>query len=108
MFISCDIIVNSMIDLLMQNIYQLDIKIQNFYQLNQQSINQLRDEFNETMQIMQNNFAENDLIAPNGLIVPMDLMVSNDLIDTDDLIAPNDLILNAIDESLQYGPSYSE
>ena len=45
----------------MQNIYQLNATIQINNQLNQQNVYQLRDEYNETMQIMQNYIASNDL-----------------------------------------------
>ena len=45
----------------MQNIYQLNATIQINNQLNQQNVYQLRDEYNETMQIMQTYIASNDL-----------------------------------------------
>ena len=80
-----------MIDILIQNIHQLNVTmqqnidqlrdefnqtVQNTHQLNQQHIYQLRDEFNETMQIMQTN-------------------ISN-------YIASNDFTLKAINDTLQY------
>ena len=70
MLISFDIKVNSIIDILIQNIHQLNVTMQrnidqlrdelnqtmqNTHQLYQQHIYQLRDEFNQTMQIMQTN-----------------------------------------------------
>ena len=60
--------------ILLEKINQLNMTIENIYQLNQQNIY----EFNETMQIMQQN------------------------------IASNDLTLRTINETLQFGPSYSE
>ena len=60
--------------ILLEKINQLNMTIEHIYQLNQQNIY----EFNETMQIMQQN------------------------------IASNDLTLRAINETLQFGPSYSE
>ena len=65
-----------MIDILIQNIHQLNLTMQNFHQLNKQNIDQLRDEFNETMQIMQTNM--------------------------DNSIASNDFELKAINNTLQY------
>ena len=50
-----------MVDILVEHINQLNMTIQNIFQLNQQSVYQLRDEFNETMQVMQQNIASNDL-----------------------------------------------
>ena len=50
-----------MVDILVEHINQLNMTIQNIFQLNQQNIYQLRDEFNETMQVMQQNIALNDL-----------------------------------------------
>ena len=68
-----------MVDDLVQNMNQLNETIQTIiYQLNQQNINQLRDEFNETIYIMQQN------------------------------IASNDLTLKFINETVQYGRSYGE
>ena len=61
-------------DILVENINLLNMTIQNIYQLNKQNIYQL----NETIQIVQQN------------------------------LASNDLKLRAINESLHYGPSYSE
>ena len=64
-----------MVDVLLQNMNQLNKTIQTiFNQLNQQNIYQLRDEFNETIHILQQNIASNDLTtesttpkaAPNG------------------------------------------
>jgi len=80
-------------DLLIQNINQLNITIQ----LNQQNINQLRDDLNETMQMKQRNSAPND-----------DFIASNDMTGSYDLIAPNDLILSALNGILKYQPSSSE
>ena len=62
----------------MEKINQLNMTIQNIDQLNKQNINQLKDEFNKTIQIMQTN------------------------------IASNDFALRAINETSHYGSSYSE
>ena len=79
MILSIDIEVSSMGSILVQNINQLNATIQNINQLNQQNIDQLRDEFNQmlqnicqinqqntyqlnqTMQIMQESMASNEL-----------------------------------------------
>ena len=50
---------NSIVDEVLRKINQLDEKFHNF----QQNIDQLRDEFNETMQIMQTDIG--DYIASN-------------------------------------------
>ena len=78
MLILFDIKVNLLVDILTKKINQLNMTIESIYLLNQQNINQLRDEFNETMQIMQQN------------------------------IAVNDLTLKTINETLQFGPIHSE
>ena len=44
----------------MKNINELNATIQRNNQLNQQNVYQLRDEYNETMQIMQTYIASND------------------------------------------------
>ena len=38
-----------MMHILIENIHQLNVTMQNFHQLNKQNIDQLRDEFNQTM-----------------------------------------------------------
>ena len=51
-----------MIDALVQNINQLNVKIHQSTQLNQKNINELRDDFNETMKTHIDNYiAFNDL-----------------------------------------------
>ena len=65
-----------MMDVLERKINQLNDAIQNIYHLNQQNIDQLRDEFNATIQIMETNIGN--------------------------YIASNDFTLKAINQTLQY------
>ena len=63
----------------MQNIHLLNVTIQINNQLYQQNVNQLRDEYNETMQIMQTYIASNDLAlkAINDDFAQLDATIQN-------------------------------
>ena len=91
MLILFDIKVNSKIDILIQNIHQLNVTMQ-------RNIDQLRDEFNQTMQNTHQLYQEHIYQLKDDFNETLQMMQTN----IGNYIASNDFTLKAINDTLQY------